>query len=341
MPAQPAKEKLIIDTDIGVMNDDCTACMFALMSPALDVLGITPIAGNFDLAFEVEAALRLLELIGRTEVPVCAGFDRPLVHERGTYENQVWGQWATFQAPEPPFGQFASKRPDPRHAVDFIIEKVLEYPGEVNIAAVGPLTNLAVAIRKAPEIVEKIKRVVVMGGAVAALPNGQGNINPTAEFNFWVDPEAARIVLRSGAVTTLFPLNVCRQTHFDYSCFTRIITARTPAAQLIGQYLARHFESPEIDKANPRLFYGLYDHVVIASIIQPEIIQSTRMYVDVDLTHGPAYGASYGYRRGAYQSGKEYFPIDEPVMEMEVAASLDFDRLVELYIQTITAQNQG
>lgn len=337
----PKPHKVIMDTDIGWMNDDCTATTFALKSPALEVMGITPIMGNFDLKWEVACALRLLEILGHEHVPVCPGFDRPLVHERSSYADQVWGGWATFK----PFDTIPPGMPklkaDPRHACDFIAECVLNNPGEVTILAVGPLTNVAVAIRKHPQIIELVKEVVIMGGNIPALPRGHGNITPLAEFNFWVDPESARIVLRSGMPITLFPLNVCRQTKFDRAYFDRLASAESKypeIAALFRDYLLVHFEDAQLEKEFSLLYYGLYDHCVVGYAIQPDLFTVREMNVDVSITAGPTYGACYGYIKGPYISGVEdHFPLEDGCKVMRVAYDVDFAGLAELYVRTLTS----
>ena len=207
--------KIIFDTDIGWMNDDCMAAIFAMKSPEIDLLGITPVMGNFDLNYEMACALRLVELLGNDDIPVCRGFDRPLIHQRNAYADRVWGRWAVLEDVEDIPPGMPRLGADPRHAVEFIAETVLAQPGEITIVAVGPLTNVAVAMRMYPKIVAAVKEIVIMGGAIGRLPRGDGNVTPSAEFNFWVDPEAARIVMHSGANITLMPLNVCRRSYFS------------------------------------------------------------------------------------------------------------------------------
>ena len=195
-----ASLKIIYDTDIGWMNDDCIALLFALHCPEIEVLGVTPVMGNYDLAYEVACALRLTEVAGHAHIPVAAGFDRPLLHERGSYADQMWGKWATFEKGFTLPPGHPRLKADPRHAVDFIIDTLRANPGEVTLVAVGPLTNVAIALRKAPDIAALAKRVVVMGGGINLFPGGWGNSTPLAEFNFWVDPEAARIVMRGNSI---------------------------------------------------------------------------------------------------------------------------------------------
>ncbi|SHF93343.1 purine nucleosidase [Kaistia soli DSM 19436] len=331
--------KLIYDTDIGWMNDDCIAALLALHSPRIDLLGITPVMGNYDLKLSLAAALRLLEFTGKEDVPVCAGFDRPLLHERSAYADQMWGEWATHPAEvELPCGlpQLAA---DPMHASDFIIEMVTAWPHEVTIVAVGPLTNLAVALRKAPEIASLIKSVVVMGGALQLYPDGWGNSTPLSEFNFWVDPEAARIVLRAGLPLSLLPMNVCRKTHMPRAFVDRIAastTAATGAAQLFRDYMLPLFDA---EGTQNHLVYGLYDSSALAYALEPGLFRSERLCVDVITEPGLQYGMSVGYRAGASGVGHDNtrFPVNDAPPEVTVVHDMDFDAVVSLYLNEIGA----
>ena len=331
--------KIIFDTDIGWMNDDCMAAIFAMKSPEIDLLGITPVMGNFDLNYEMACALRLVELLGHDDIPVCRGFDRPLIHQRNAYADRVWGRWAMLEDVEDIPPGMPRLGADPRHAVDFIAETVLAQPGEITIVAVGPLTNVAVAMRMYPEIVAAVKEIVIMGGAIGRLPRGDGNVTPSAEFNFWVDPEAARIVMHSGANITLMPLNVCRRSYFSRSMHERIIapsSAYPDVAELFKRYIGPRFADPELDRREPVLFYGVYDHACLAWLIQPDIFVCQPMWVEVSARQGMDYGTSYGYIKGGYESGNEALPIESDLEPVNVAYDMDFEQLVEIYIAAIT-----
>ena len=198
------KEKVILDTDMVEIFDDGIAMMMLQIAPNVDLLGVTTVVGNSWVADGTAWAIRQLEALKATHVPVAMGVTRPLRanrHERMPLERQLYGighdTWAgSFGYPEPAswkefyrkqYGVEPSFAPIDQHAVDFIIEQVKKYPGEVTIAAIGTCTNLAVAIRKAPEIVPLVKRIIYMGGSFFR----QGNVTPAAEFNWWADPEAA------------------------------------------------------------------------------------------------------------------------------------------------------
>jgi inosine-uridine nucleoside N-ribohydrolase len=335
--------KIIYDTDIGWMNDDCIAAILALHAPGLELVGITPVMGNYDLALEVACALRLTELSGREDVPVAAGFDRPLLHERDAYAGRMWGQWATFRSDFDIPPGLPGRAPDPRHAVDFIIDSVRAAPGEITILAVGPLTNLAVAIRKAPDIVKLIPSVVIMGGGLAMLPGGWGNSTPLAEFNFWVDPEAARMVMRSGLAITLVPINLCRQTHLPLAMVERLAGAagaRTGVAELFGRYTLPLFAAAgdSLERQN-HLAYGLYDSCVVAYALRPELFETMTLAVDVATTPGPEYGMSVGWRPGERVVDDENitFPVPSPPGLCTVVTRVDFAGLVALYLEAVGA----
>ena len=191
--------KIIIDTDPG--QDDAVAILLALASPdEINVLGITCVAGNVPLELTAKNARMVCELAGRTDVPVYAGCDRPLGRDLVTAEH-VHGKT----------GLDGPDLPDPTmtledgHAVDFIIETLRREPANsVTLCPVGPLTNIATAFKTAPDIVEKVHEISLMGGAYFQV----GNMTPAAEFNIYVDPQAADVVFRSGAPITVSPLDV-------------------------------------------------------------------------------------------------------------------------------------
>src|SRR5438067_4137929 len=196
-PEQPAGGpfRVIIDTDPGV--DDALALLLAMRSPELKIEGITPVAGNVPLELTLPNALRMVEIAGRTDIPVAAGAKAPLVRRLVTAayahgENGLGG--AVF--PEP------KTKPIAQPAAEFIRDVVRKYPHEVTLIPVGPLTNIATALNLDPELAGIVKSLVMMGGSLSG-----GNITPAAEFNIYVDPEAARIVFQSGIPITMVGLD--------------------------------------------------------------------------------------------------------------------------------------
>ena len=190
---------VIVDTDFALPPaDDGLALAFALNSSEIDVVAITTVAGNFNVGRSNADALRMLEIAGRTEIPVYPGADRPLAHKADRFARTHYGRWWSDESPPPPPGGFAKKTLERESASEFIARKALGRPGELEILAIGPLTNLALALRRTPSMAGAVKRLVIMGGAIASMPGGAGNVTPNAEFNFWVDPEAAKIVTPVG-----------------------------------------------------------------------------------------------------------------------------------------------
>ena len=199
--AAPAPVPVIIDTDPGV--DDALAILMALAAPALNVIGVTATAGNVPLARATRNALALLEYAGRGNIPVYRGAARP-VRGRYAYAREVHSAAGlTYPIPEPTAAAAGTG------AVSYLAETLRARPGEVAVIALGPLTNLARLLRRHPDALPGAARIIIMGGAV----NAPGNVTPDAEFNFYSDPTAARIVMESGLPMTLVDLGACRQVY--------------------------------------------------------------------------------------------------------------------------------
>lgn len=269
---------IIIDTDPG--QDDAVAILLALGSAELRVLGITAVAGNVPLALTVRNARIICELAGRADMPVFAGCDKPLKRALVTAEH-VHGKTGLdgIELPEP-------KMPlQDRHGVDFIIETLRSEPaGTVTLCPLGPLTNIATAFRRAPDIIDRIEQIVLMGGAYFEV----GNITPTAEFNIYVDPEAAEIVFKSAVPLTVMPLDM---THKALTTRPRVDAFRNLGTQ-VGKAVASwtdFFERFDMAK------YGsegapLHDPTVIAYLLQPDLFNGRHINVEIetvsDLTLG-------------------------------------------------------
>lgn len=263
--------KIIIDTDPG--QDDAVAILLALGSPAeIEVLGITAVAGNVPLALTQKNARIICELAGRPDVPVFAGCERPMVQPLVTAEH-VHGKT----------GLDGIALPDPtmplqdRHAVDFIIETLRAEPsGTVTLCPLGPLTNIATAFARAPDIVARVKQIVLMGGAYFEV----GNITPAAEFNIYVDPEAADIVFKSGVSLVVMPLDV---THKVLTTRPRIDAIRaigSPVAHAVAAW-TDFFERFDMAK------YGaegapLHDPCVIAYLLVPDLFTGRHVNVEIE-----------------------------------------------------------
>ena len=327
--AGAATHKVIFDTDLLMPpQDDGSALVLALNSPdEIEVVGITIVAGNHNLATEVAHALRLLEIIGREEIPVYAGAAQPLQHNKSDYTVGGWGKWWSTDPAEEPTGGFATRKKLADTAgVDFIVKTVMENPREITILAVGPLTNIALAIRREPRFAAAVKRMVIMGGAIASLPDGGGNQTPKAEFNFWVDPEAAKIVLRAGIPITLSPLNVAAQARFTLEWHKKLLSADTAVTSLIKQRLAGNDEPMSF----PRM---MWDQLATATLIDPTLFKIKELYVDVDTNQGDNYGASVGT--------ETIGPGMEGARKMHVEYDVDAERFNQLYVERMTRSRRG
>jgi inosine-uridine nucleoside N-ribohydrolase len=320
-------QKIIFDTDFVVPpQDDAMALILALNSPELKIMGVTTVAGNDSMERATSDALRVLEIAGRTEIPVYKGSNMPMRHEKSAWSSSgVHGRWWSDDPPPPPPGGFAKKQAEPESAMDFIIRTVNANPGEVVIAAIGPLTNVAMAIRYEPGLAAKIKRLVIMGGAIASLPDGAGNITPNAEFNIWVDPEAAKIVFRSGAPITLTPLNVTRKTKFSKQYYEQIVAVETPLTALIKERMGPLFAR------DPNRGGQMYDQLTLGSLIDPSLVKTVDLYVDVDDNPGPAYGATVG--------GQKIWEGAEGAKQISVQIDVDFDRFMKMYVERLTRRS--
>ena len=262
--------KIIIDTDPG--QDDAVAILLALGSPEIDLLGITAVAGNVPLALTQKNARIILELARRTDIPVFAGADRPLLRPLITAEH-VHGKTGldgpTLPNPTMPLQDL--------HAVDFLIRTLRSEPaGTVTLCPIGPLTNIALALMQAPDIAGRIAEIVLMGGAYFEV----GNITPAAEFNIYVDPEAAAKVFACGAPITVMPLDV---THKALTNTARVQVFRdmgTPVGQAVAEW-TNFFERFDKEK------YGaagapLHDPCTIAYLIRPELFSGRHINVEIE-----------------------------------------------------------
>ncbi|WP_299498927.1 nucleoside hydrolase [uncultured Roseobacter sp.] len=263
--------KVIIDTDPG--QDDAVALLLALASPEdIDVLGITCVAGNVPLALTSKNALMICELAGKVDVPVYAGCDRPLGRELVTAEH-VHGETG-LNGPVLPDPEMALQS---GHAVDFIIETLRrEKPGTVTLCALGPLTNLAKALKKAPDIADRVQEIVLMGGAYFEV----GNITPTAEFNIYVDPQAADIVFKSGIGIVVMSLDVTHKalvTSARNEAFRALGTAVGKAVADMTDFFER-FDKEKYDSEGA----PLHDPCVTAFLIDPELFSGRHVNVEIE-----------------------------------------------------------
>ena len=274
--------KCIIDTDPGA--DDVLALIMALNSPELEILGLTTVEGNALLEHTTANALRLLDYMGRTEIPVYVGSSTPLEGEF-YHAYEVHGEEGlTVRLPD------TDVRPADGNAVDFIIETALAMPGDLMLFAVGPLTNVARALMKEERLKDALQRVYIMGGQ----GDGSGNVTPYAEFNIWDDPYAANVVFGSGVPVTLLGLNISRQTSVardDESW----MSGETPGERLAAQVLEKWFD---LDEEEHRARFSMHDPVTVMAALRPDLIETRAATLRVETE-----GERVGEVRADYESG--------------------------------------
>jgi len=265
--------KIIIDTDPG--QDDAVAILLALASPdEIDLLGITCVAGNVPLELTTRNARMVCELAGRRDVKVFAGSDRPMGRELVTAEH-VHGKTG-LDGPALPEPDMALQD---GHAVEFLIETLRAEPaGTVTLVPIGPLTNIATAFKTAPDIIEKVQEIALMGGAYFAV----GNVTPAAEFNIYVDPQAAELVFTSGVHLTVMPLDVTHQVLVTQERNNAIRALGTPVAEAVAQ-MTEFFERYDREK------YGsegapLHDPCTVAYLIRPDLFSGRHVNVEIETT---------------------------------------------------------
>ena len=320
--AQPA-QKIIFDTDFAFPpQDDAMALFFVLNSPELEILGITTVAGNRSLNVSTADVLKVLEVTDHAAIPVFQGAASPLLHEKAEWDTKHYGGWYANEPARAPPGGFAKKKAETRGAVDFLVGTVMQNPGQVTILALGPLTNIAMAMRMDVNFARSVKQLVIMGGAIASLPDGGGNHTPNAEFNFYVDPEAAQIVLRSGIPIVLSPMNVARKARFTKESYDKVVAVDTPITRLVKQELGPRFEQ------RPNMISLMYDQIAAVTLVAPELMKTVELYVDVDINHHANYGVSVG--------APQPWPGGEGARKMLVQTDLDWDRFIRLYVERVT-----
>jgi len=271
---------IIFDTDPGI--DDSLALLLALASPEIVVDGISIVHGNCSANQAVSNALSVLELAQAAHIPVYKGCELPLVRPSllapETHGDRGLG-YAELAEPK--------TKPQVQRGSDFLIERIMSKPGEITIVAIGPLTNVALAIRQEPRIVAAVKEVFIMGGAI----RHEGNATPVGEFNTYADPHAAHIVFHSGMPITLTPLDVTYQCVLMKQDVARLLKIESPITRFIADatryYMEFHDEYQSIDGC------VINDPLTLAMTFMPELCDYQDLYVDVDLSGGVSTGSTF------------------------------------------------
>ena len=302
--------RLIHDCDPG--HDDAIALLLALGSPELEVLGVSTVAGNGTLELTTSNAIRVLDYVGRHDVPVVAGADRPLVREH-LHDTRVHGETGLDGPGLPP----PSRPPDAEHAVDWMARVISESPEPVTLVATGPLTNVALLLAHHPEAEHRLARVVLMGGAI-----GEGNATPAAEFNIWTDPEAAARVFQSDLELTMAGLDVTYQALMTADHARRLADAGG-AGRLVAE-LHEFYSQAHRTRFGPGLA-PVHDAVAMAYLLDPTLLQTRWCAVKVDT--GPELS------RGRTNVDRWGHTGWRP--NCNVAVGIDSERFLELLVQRI------
>lgn len=304
------KKRIILDTDPGI--DDSLAILLALASPEISLEGLSVVHGNSSTQQGTINALSVLELAKASYIPVYQGCDLPLVQPSLLAPETHGEQGIGYAKLSAPLGQ-----PKVQKGSDYLIEKIMSSPGEITLVCIGPLTNLALAIRQEPCIVENVKEVFIMGGAI----RHEGNTTPLAEFNTYVDPHAAHIVFHSGMPITLTPLDVTYQCIFLKDDLNRLLKIESPITKFISAatrfYMEFHDEYQKIDGC------VINDPLTLALTFMPELCDYQDLYVDVDLSGGVSMGNTFA----------DFYKMTKKSANMKVALGVRPRDFMELFLE--------
>lgn len=273
-------KRILVDTDPGI--DDSLAILLALASPELSLEGLSVVHGNCSLEQATVNALSVLELANAVHIPVAKGCELPLV-QPSLLAAETHGHTGLGYAklPEP------RAQPILQHGSDFLIEKVLSAPGEITLVAIGPLTNVALAIRKEPRFAKSLKEVIIMGGAI----RHEGNQTALAEFNTFVDPHAAHIVYHAGIPATLVPLDVTYQCILTAQDVERLLTINSPIPKFVKAATDFYMEYHDAYQGIQGCIIN--DPLALALTFAPDLCDYQELHVDVDISGGVSMGKTF------------------------------------------------
>jgi ribosylpyrimidine nucleosidase len=296
------KRKIILDCDPG--HDDAVAIMMAARHPKLDLLGITVVAGNQTLAKTAVNALNVCQYLD-IDVPVFAGCSIPMVRQRQVIADNIHGKTGL----DGPVFEPLTKQLDSRHAVQFIIETLMKSDGDVTLVPTGPLTNIAMAMRLEPKIVDKIYEIVLMGGSYQL-----GNVTPAAEFNIFADAEAAYVVFTSERPIVMMGLDLTRQA----LCYPKIVECMRSIDNKAGKLFADLMQYFCMTQKKVFGWEGgpLHDPTTIAYLIDPSCIETKEMFSEVEIRSEKCYGRTLC----------DYFGMTGKAPNSKVAVKLDVEK---------------
>jgi inosine-uridine nucleoside N-ribohydrolase len=303
---------IILDCDPG--HDDAVAILLALASPEIELVGITTVSGNQTVDKTTANALKVLEVAGRTDVPVHRGADRPFIRARDVAAH-VHGE-SGLDGPDLPEPSTA-ERPQP--AVDFLADEIRRRDGQITLVPTGPLTNIGLLFALHPDA--RPERIVLMGGAI-----GEGNRTPAAEFNIWADPEAAQRVFAEALDTTMVGLDVTHRALIRDSDTEQMRSAGRVGkvvAELMDFYSRFHRTRYSDLGGSP-----MHDPVCVAHLIDPTLVDVRDAFIEVDCTTGPSWG-----RTNVDWRGREHFGPPNA----KVGVDIDGERFAKLVVERISA----
>jgi purine nucleosidase len=306
--------KILLDCDPGI--DDALAILLALASPEVELIGVTTVGGNSLVENETRNALAVLELGAGSHVPVAQGSPRGLLKDLTTAaDTHGLAGLGYAQLPVP------TQKAIDTHAVDFIIDTILSQPGEITLIPTGPLTNIALAVRKEPRIVNAVRDCIIMGGAF----RHEGNMPLAGEYNIWCDPHAARIVFHAGLPITLVPLDVTYQCLFTDAHMADLRAAignrKSEIANFIDDatrfYIEYHRTAQNIDGC------AINDALALALAFMPDLVTTRELFVDVETGDGPGHAGTFA----------DFWKLTPNAPNMKVALQVDAPRFMRIFVE--------
>lgn len=312
-------KRVILDTDPGV--DDAMAILFALRSPEVQLCAITTVYGNGGVENTTANALKILEVGNRPDIPVVSGAARPLLHDYHGHGSIVHGDDGLGNTNLPP----PRSRPLNERAASYLVDQIMTNPGDITLIAIGPLTNIALAVALEPAIAENVREVIIMGGAV----DHRGNASPLAEANIHNDAAAAHIVFQAGWPLTMIGLNVTHQTIITPDYLARLKAADRGVTDFIVEISDFYFKAYQRWGQVPG--FPVHDSSAMAYAIDPSLFESEQLYVDVHVSADGAKDRANGQTRADWR-GQWGLPPN-----VNVCTKVDNERFLELYYQRLTA----
>ena len=311
-------KQIIMDVDVGV--DDGLAIIFASRLPELDLRAITTVSGNVHVDKTSINALKVLEALAKPEIPVAKGMSKPLKRNFQVADD-FHGKDGLGDSNLP----YPKIRVVKRHAVDLLLEETAANPGRITVVATGPLTNIAAAIQRDPDFIKRTQELVIMGGAYAVTPYGYGNMNPVAEFNIYVDPEAASIVFKSGIQLTAIGLDVTTdpKATLTKELHRTMAKAGNPIAKfaaLITQQLMTKYG-----------FLHLHDPMAVAVAADPTLVTTVKYHVDIETVSNLTRGQTVADRREWLPESSRQPP------NAKVCTSVNGERFLKMFMDRIAS----